>query len=78
MIVALPGLFSYLFFSPASKAHCLELCILMMKSMPGLPKLVHHMTYYVEVFGIEVELDDIKLKINRSVVLPTRLYTCEY
>ena len=28
-----------------------------MKSMPGLPKLVQHLTDYVEVFGIEVESD---------------------
>ena len=29
----------------------------MMKSMPGLPKLVQHLAGYVEVFGTEVELD---------------------
>ena len=29
----------------------------MMKSVPGLPKLVQHLTDYVEVFGIEVESD---------------------
>ena len=27
----------------------------MMKSMPGLPKLVQHLAVYVVVFGIEVE-----------------------
>ena len=35
----------------------LQLCTLMMKSMPGLPKLVQHLADYVEVFGIEVESD---------------------
>ena len=35
----------------------LELCTLMMKSMPGLPKLVQHLADYVEVFGTEVEPD---------------------
>ena len=29
----------------------------MMKSMPGLPKLVQHLADYVVVFGIEVESD---------------------
>ena len=29
----------------------------MMKSTPGLPKLVQHLADYVEVFGIEVESD---------------------
>ena len=29
--------------------------VLMMKSMPGLPKLVQHLADYVVVFGIEVE-----------------------
>ena len=29
----------------------------MMKSMPGLPKLVQHLAGYVEVFGTEVESD---------------------
>ena len=43
--------------SPTLEAHCLELCTLMMKSMPGLPKLVQHLAGYVEVFGTEVESD---------------------
>ena len=30
----------------------------MMKSMPGLPKLVQHLAGYVEVFGTEVESDN--------------------
>ena len=33
------------------EAHCLELCTLMMKSMPLLPKLVQHLADYVEVLG---------------------------
>ena len=37
------------------QAYCQELCTLMMKSMPGLPKLVQHLADYVEIFGIEVE-----------------------
>ena len=50
----------------------------MMKSMLGLPKLVQHSADYVEVFGVEVESDfDTKLKVYRSVVLPTLLYACE-
>ena len=48
-----------------------------MKSMLGLPKLVQHLSGYVEVFGTEVESDDTKLKVYRSIVLPTLLYTCE-
>ena len=48
-----------------------------MKSMPGLSKLVQHLADYVEVFGIEVESEDTKLKVYRSVVLPTLLYACE-
>ena len=46
----------------------------MMKSVPGLPKLVQYLADYVEVFGIEV---DTKLKVYRSVGLPTLLYACE-
>ena len=46
----------------------------MMKSMLELPKLVQHLAGYVEVFGTEVES---KLKVYRSVVLPTLLYACE-
>ena len=46
----------------------------MMKSMLGLPKLVQHLAGYVEVFGTEVES---KLKVYRSVLLPTLLYACE-
>ena len=42
-----------------------------MKSMPGLPKLVQDLADYMELFGIEVESDDTKLKVYRSVVLPT-------
>ena len=42
---------------PTLGAHFLELCILMMKSMPGLPKLVQHLGDYVEVFGTKVESD---------------------
>ena len=49
----------------------------MMKSMLELPKLVQHLAGYVEVFGTEVESDDTKLKVYRSVVLPTLLYACE-
>ena len=45
--------------------------------MLGLPKLVQHLADYMEVFGIEVESDDTKLKVYRSVVLPTLLYACE-
>ena len=41
--------------SPTLEAHCQESCTLMMKSMPGLPKLVQHLANYVVVFGIEVE-----------------------
>ena len=29
----------------------------MMKSMPGLPKLVQHLADYMEVFGTKVESD---------------------
>ena len=32
-----------------------ELCTLMMKSMPGLAKLVQHLANYMVVFGIKVE-----------------------
>ena len=39
------------------KAHCQELCTLIMKSMPELPKLVQHLADYVEVFRIEVYSD---------------------
>ena len=39
------------------KARCLELCMLMMNSTPGLPKVVKHFADYVEVFGNEVESD---------------------
>ena len=45
----------------------------MMKSMP---KLEQHLADYVEVFGIEVE-SNTKLKLYRSVVLPTLLYACK-
>ena len=45
--------------------------------MPGLPKLVQHLAGYVEVFGTEVESDDTKLKVYRSVVLPTLIYAYE-
>ena len=64
--------------SSTLEAHCLELCTLMMTSMPELPKLVQHLSDYVEVFwdrsGIRL---DTKLKVYRSVVLPTLLYACE-
>ena len=64
--------------SPTLEAHCLELCTLMMKSMLELPKLVQHLAGYVEVFGTEAESDlTHKLKVYRSVVLPTLLYACE-
>ena len=43
--------------SSTLEAHCLELCTLMMKSKPGMPKLVQHLADYVEVFGISVESD---------------------
>ena len=33
------------------------LCTLMMKSMPGWPKLEEHLADYVEVFGVEVGSD---------------------
>ena len=33
---------------------CQESCTLMMKSMPGLPKLVQHLADYMVMFGIEV------------------------
>ena len=50
----------------------------MIKSMPGLPKLVQHLADYVEVFGTEVEADlTTKLIVYRCVVLPTLLYACE-
>ena len=39
------------------EAHCLELCTLMMKSLPRLSKLEQHLADYEEVFGIEVESD---------------------
>ena len=42
----------------------LELCTLMMKSMPELQKLVQHLADYVEVFRIEVESDDTKLSLQ--------------
>ena len=41
--------------SPTLEAHCQESCTLMMKSMPGLPKVVQHLTDYVVVFEIKVE-----------------------
>ena len=44
---------------------------MMMKSMPGLPKLVQHLADYVEVFGIGVESDLNKAERMHSVVLPT-------
>ena len=43
--------------TPTLEEHCLELCTLMMKSMPGLPKPVQHLADHVEVFGIEMEAD---------------------
>ena len=39
------------------EAYCLELWTLMMKSMPGLPKIMQHLADYTEVFGIEVKSD---------------------
>ena len=45
--------------------------------MLGLPKLVQYLAGYVEVFDTEVESDDTKLKVYRSVVLPTLLDVCE-
>ena len=42
-------------FTYIAEAHCQESCTLMMKLMPGLPKLVQHLADYVVVFGIEVE-----------------------
>ena len=49
-----------------------------MKSLPGLQKLVQHLTDYVVVVwdrsGIRI---DTKLKVNKAVVLPTLLYACE-
>ena len=36
------------------EANCQELYTLMMKSMPGLPKLVQHLANYLVVFGIKV------------------------
>ena len=41
--------------SSTLETHCQELCTLMMKLMPGLPKLVQHLANYVVVFGIKVE-----------------------
>ena len=41
--------------SPTLEAHCQESCTLMLKSMPGLQKLVQHLADYVVMFGIEVE-----------------------
>ena len=38
---------------------------------------MQHLAGYVEVFGTEVESDATKLKVYRSVVLPTLLYACE-
>ena len=49
----------------------------MMKSVIELSKLAQHLAGYVEVFGTEVESDDTKLNVYRSVVLPTLLYACE-
>ena len=68
VIVALPGLFSYLFLQGAyhhsersatvsgRRSPTLEAHCLE-KSMLGLPKLVQHLAGYVEVFGTEVESD---------------------
>ena len=39
--------------------------------------LVQHLPDYKDVFGIEVDSDDTKLKVYTSVVLPTILYACE-
>ena len=42
--------------------------------MLELPKLVQHLAGYMEVFGTKVESRlDTKLKVYRSVVLPTLL-----
>ena len=41
--------------SPTLEAHCQELCTLMIKSMPELPKLMQHLANHVVVFWIEVE-----------------------
>ena len=49
----------------------------MMKPMPGNLKLGQHLADYMEVFAIKVESDDTKLKVYRSVVLPTLLYACK-
>ena len=38
---------------------------------------MQHLAGYVEVFWTEVESDDTKLKVYRSIVLPTLLYACE-
>ena len=44
--------------SSTLEEHCLELCtLMMMKSMLELPKLVQHLSGYMEVFGTEVESD---------------------
>ena len=48
----------------------------MIKSMLELPNVEQHLASYVEVFWTEVE-SDTKLKVYRSVVLQTLLYTCE-
>ena len=42
-----------------------------------IAKASQHLAGNVEVFGTEVESDDKKLKVYRSVVLPTLLYACE-
>ena len=60
------------------EAHCPELCTLMMKSMPGLPKLVQHFCLLCESIWDRSRIRlDTKLKVYRSVVLPTLLNACE-
>ena len=38
---------------PTLEAHCLELCTLVMMSVPGLPKLVQHLAGYVKYSGMK-------------------------
>ena len=42
--------------SPILEAYCLELCTLMMKSMPGLPKLVQHLADTWKYLGLKKNL----------------------
>ena len=49
----------------------------MMKSIPGLQKLVQHLADFGSVWDRSGIRLDIKLKVYKAVVLPTLLYACE-